>query len=341
MSNRPYTLARAVITKVQQLDPVFVRLGLELTSGALPTAQLALDQRIKIVVPTRLVAGCAPVVPVPLPAGEFSTILKAIHANPTVVTRTVSVRRWYSEGGRDCALVDIALHEGEDCGPLARFCAAAEPGWEVQLIVPEADPATPEHRLFVPSSGVEFAPGHAQKVLLVGDETALPAISRIVSDASVAWPGLDVAAIATVPEACNPAAVAPSVQARWVPRKGLQAPVTALPEVVAHTAAWLGRAAHSASLSATFAEEAQAPASAETLVWETARFSAAGLALDDAASQGTGGASQAHNQLPYIWIAGESSLVTGLRRILVREWNLPRSQVAFMGYWKSGTAMRG
>jgi NADPH-dependent ferric siderophore reductase len=43
----------------------------------------------------------------------------------------------------------------------------------------------------------------------------------------------------------------------------------------------------------------------------------------------------------YAWIAGESKVVTGLRRALVSDLGLNRSQVAFMGYWRRGVPMRG
>lgn len=41
-----------------------------------------------------------------------------------------------------------------------------------------------------------------------------------------------------------------------------------------------------------------------------------------------------------MWVAGESGVVTTLRRHLVRDLGINRSQVAFMGYWRLGVAMR-
>ena len=38
----------------------------------------------------------------------------------------------------------------------------------------------------------------------------------------------------------------------------------------------------------------------------------------------------------YAWIAGESKVVRGLRRLLVNELGMNRRQVAFMGYWRRG-----
>ncbi|WP_347585955.1 siderophore-interacting protein [Acrocarpospora sp. B8E8] len=40
----------------------------------------------------------------------------------------------------------------------------------------------------------------------------------------------------------------------------------------------------------------------------------------------------------YAWTAGESSLVTGIRRHLINDRDVPRSDIAFRGYWKHGRA---
>ncbi|GAB3927384.1 hypothetical protein GCM10027613_43020 [Microlunatus endophyticus] len=71
-------------------------------------------------------------------------------------------------------------------------------------------------------------------------------------------------------------------------------------------------------------------------LWETPVYSSSGEQLD--ASSGeylgpTGGS--------YAWVAGESGMVTALRRYLVKELGMDRRQVAFMGYWRQGVAMRG
>ncbi|WP_106125309.1 siderophore-interacting protein [Pseudosporangium ferrugineum] len=43
----------------------------------------------------------------------------------------------------------------------------------------------------------------------------------------------------------------------------------------------------------------------------------------------------------YAWAAGESALATGVRRHLVGDRGVPRSDVAFLGYWKHGRASAG
>jgi NADPH-dependent ferric siderophore reductase len=40
----------------------------------------------------------------------------------------------------------------------------------------------------------------------------------------------------------------------------------------------------------------------------------------------------------YAWLAGEAGMVKALRRRLVRDLGLPRTAVAFMGYWRLGAA---
>lgn len=39
---------------------------------------------------------------------------------------------------------------------------------------------------------------------------------------------------------------------------------------------------------------------------------------------------------PYVWIAGESGQVKELRRHLVREREIDRRRITFVGYWRRG-----
>ena len=41
---------------------------------------------------------------------------------------------------------------------------------------------------------------------------------------------------------------------------------------------------------------------------------------------------------PYVYVAGEQGLATGLRRYLVNERSVPKSRICFTGYWKFGKA---
>ncbi|WP_060915570.1 siderophore-interacting protein [Microbacterium oleivorans] len=43
----------------------------------------------------------------------------------------------------------------------------------------------------------------------------------------------------------------------------------------------------------------------------------------------------------YVWLAGESGTVTSLRRLLTGRLDIPKEQVAFLGYWRQGGPLVG
>lgn len=47
------------------------------------------------------------------------------------------------------------------------------------------------------------------------------------------------------------------------------------------------------------------------------------------------------DQRVYCWVAGESDLPTGLRRHLMKEQGVPKSDISFLGYWKHGKSSHG
>ena len=103
---------------------------------------------------------------------------------------------------------------------------------------------------------------------------------------------------------------------------------------LAREGAELGRVLHdavAAHLGIQGAEVDVATDEVDPDLWETPFYSSSGEEISDAGG-GIGGT--------YAWIAGESKVVTGLRRHLVDELGFDRSQVAFMGYWRRGVAMR-
>jgi len=77
-----------------------------------------------------------------------------------------------------------------------------------------------------------------------------------------------------------------------------------------------------------------APDEVDPDLWETPFYSSSGEEIVPARAVG-----HEFDGL-YAWIAGESKVVTGLRRHLVNELHIDRSQVAFMGYWRRGVAMK-
>jgi NADPH-dependent ferric siderophore reductase len=178
--------------------------------------------------------------------------------------RNYTVRRVRPELGE--LDIEFALHAD---GPAAAWARGARPG----------DPAG------VFDMGITYLPPEdAGWQLLVGDESALPAILAILDAAPGSLTG-DV--FLEVPERADF-------------RTGLR-----VPEGV--TVHWLARDGAGPGAAALDAVRRAAP------------------------RPGRG----------YAWVAGESRLATGVRRHLVREWSMPKPDIAFHGYWRQGRSSVG
>jgi NADPH-dependent ferric siderophore reductase len=302
----PFALARARVESAERLSPTFVRVvfaGPRLHEIGTPGR--VHDQRIKLVFPSpgraapRLAGGA-----------DWFEEWRALPEGERGAMRTYSIRDLIVEEQRTRIAVDFVLHLAEGAsGPASRWAARATPRDEILLLGPRRGRADAE--------GIEFAPGDARRILLAGDETAAPAIARILEDAARDLEGL---ALIEVPDPADalPIAAPPGVVVRWLPRRGADHGAALLPAVLDHVGV-----APAAGVDDVGGEE---------LLWETPSYSGLGEEL----------ATPGHESSDrYVWIAGESGVVTTLRRRLVRDLGIPRARVAFMGYWRRGVAMRG
>jgi len=230
--------------------------------------------------------------------------------------RTYSVRdlRVDDETGTEVD-VDFVLHlEPGLTGPASLWADQAAVGQELYLVGPRRGLGVDTH------GGAEFHPGRAPSVVLAGDETAAPAIARILEDAPR---GLRGVAFIEVPTPADVLRIdAPTgVEVHWLPRDaGEPHGLHLIPAVLGY----LGDADASDEIRVKDID-------GEDLLWETPAYS--GLGEEIAAADAPAGR--------YFWIAGESGVVTTLRRHLVKDLGIDRGQVAFMGYWRRGVAMRG
>ncbi|MGK5741010.1 siderophore-interacting protein [Micromonospora sp. URMC 103] len=196
--------------------------------------------------------------------GAYRALDPAIRA----VMRSYTIREQRPER----AEVDIDFVSHGDTGPASRWANRAVAGDRVVLL----GPAVADNRsvCFQPPDDTEL-------VLLVADETALPAVGGILD-----WlpAGTRVRAWIEVPDAgdIQPLPGDARAEVRWIVR-GATPPGSA-PLVDAVRAARL--------------------------------------------PSGT----------PYAWVAGESSMVRGVRRHLVNERGIDRRRVTFAGYWRRGAS---
>lgn len=308
-TERPaYVLARAAVRAVERVSPNFVRVtfgGEELAEFGTPGE--VFDARIKLIFPPA--SGILP--PLDRDTHDWWGSYLAVPEAERGSMRTYSIRelRMTTEGTE--VDVDFVLHlEPGLTGPASRWASTAAVGQELFLIGPR--------RGSTGHGGTEYAPGQAPSVMLVGDETAAPAIARILEDAARDLRGT---AFIEVPSAADILTIdAPAgVDVHWLSRAGDEAHGAQLiPAVLTH----LGDAHTHIEVRDLEGEE---------MLWETPEYSALGedIAANDAPAD------------RYFWIAGESGVVTTLRRHLVKDLGIARSQVAFMGYWRRGVAMRG
>lgn len=337
-ATEPMTLAFEVqVTAVQQLGPNFRRItlgGYSLRNFGV--SGNTLDLRIKLMIPSLAADGTA----LPLPefrmeeSGWYREWL-AMDPHTRGSMRTYTVRQERLDAVYPEIDVDFVLHfdDAGHGGPAANWALNATPGDTLTLIGPNNRAA---HCVTAETySGIEWRPGLAQRVLLAGDETAVPAISAILESLP---PYVSGHAILEVPEAGDFQGIttAADVEITWLARGaaiGRSRPHGQLLQEAVRAAVtrpgWVGL---------TSPEPAAGPEPEEVnvdrdILWETpARMDAAAISASRNPDKPAGA-------MPfYAWIAGEAGMVKEMRRYLVRDVGIDRKQVAFMGYWRKGKA---
>lgn len=205
--------------------------------------------------------------------------------------------------------VDFVLHG--DSGPASRWAARARPGDPLQIWAPSGDCAAD-------MAGCEWRlPAHARQVLIVADETALPAAAGILEELAARPRPPQVQALVETPHAGDdaypPLRAGAFASVRWLPRDdgGRDA---------VHGERLL-EAVRGLELDGARADAPQELAAVDVdrdILWEQASAEAGGF---------------------YAWIAGEAGVVMRIRRHLLGERGIDRRAVTFMGYWRLGRVL--
>ena len=310
---RPIRAFDLKVSAVAQLSSHFRRItfrGDDLALFGANAAGQTLDLRIKVMIPS---PGHA------LPQlshirgslqNDWYTQWRALDESVRGVMRTYTVRALRravpAAGGRPAVPaeldVDFVLHLDGGSGPAAEWAAAAAPGDSMMIIGPCSR--------WGDCVGIEYAPGEGRRMLLVGDETAVPAIAAILESMPEHATGHAVLEVPTAEDFLD-LAVPPGVEVRWFARGEKphgQALVADVEALIAPAACERGEEPEDVDIDAS-------------ILWET-----------PAASPGHG---------LYAWLAGEAATIRTLRRYLVRDVGMDRNAVAFMGYWRKGQALPG
>lgn len=255
------------------------------------------DQRIKVFFP--LPGQDAPQVP----SGEdWYPRYRALPDDVRPPMRTYTLRQLRAE---QCEVdVDFVLHG--DAGPASRWATHARPGDRVLLLAPDADCADS-------SEGWEWKPpAGVGQVLLVADETALPAVAGILEELAALPDPPRTLALLEVAQGGDavPLKAPASAELVWLPRGQAAYGERLLQAVQARLAAPM-TLAEGAEL-----EEIDVDAQ---ILWEQADASVAGPL--------------------YAWVAGEAGAVMAIRRHLLKGCGLDRRAITFMGYWRQGRVL--
>lgn len=262
-------LLHLTVQRTERLSPHWMRVTLG--GGEIDKFRpMGFDQWFRLFLP---IGGDAGLDRVPAKANRMFGYLKFLRIpdGERPVMRNYSVRAYRpADGDRGAEIdVDFVLHgsaaEGT-AGPASRWAETCEPGEHVLII--------DEGLTFNPERGVD-------RVLLVGDETALPAIASIAASVPASAVGTAIIEVPSLDDALD-FAHPECLAVEWVVRSPDEQPGT---------------------LALQRAAELDLPA---------APFHA--------------------------YAAGEQSLASGVRKLLVGERGVDKNSVSFCGYWKVGAA---
>jgi NADPH-dependent ferric siderophore reductase len=340
---QPMALAfQVTVSAVQELSPTFRRVTLGGYSlRDFGVSGETLDLRIKLAIPSLDDAGNR----LPLPVfdlGNTGWYREWLALDPATrgALRTYTVRNARLDAVYPEIDVDFVMHfpDGQDSpdaggSPGAKWALSARPGDAVTIIGPNNRAA---HCVTAGIySGIEWRPGLAQRVLLAGDETAVPAISAILESLPADVSGH---AILEVPDAGDflDLSSKADLEITWLARGAATGRPRSHGELLAEAVrrvipvpGWVGLKARES----TAGPEPEGVDVDQEILWETP------ARLDSAAIERGKNPHKPAGALPfYAWVAGEAGVVKELRRYLVRDVGMDRKQVAFMGYWRKGKA---
>ena len=284
---RPFA---ARVVRMRRLGPSFLRITF--TGPAFEElAPNGWDQRIKVLlpVPGRGLRDCPT-------GGDWYAAWRALPEGCRNPMRTYTVRA----ARPDLREIDVDFVLHGATGPASAWAEEATAGDEVVLIGPDA-------RFPGPTGGFEWRPpAAATRLLLAGDETAVPAICSIVESLP---PGRPAQVLLEVPDVGDvlPLPTPADVEVTWLPRRPSTAPRGSLLTAAVRSVAGGGTSVPPSAPVALPERDAELP-------WVVP-------------SDGS--------DAVYAWLAGEAGVVTRLRRELVG-LGVDRRSIAFMGYWRLG-----
>lgn len=310
----PIVCAETTVVAAEPLGESFVRLvlaGRDLArwSGALMAGGTAGDAYVKLLIPPPGGGRDGSGLGVTPDAADVRGWLALPEAERGWM-RTYTVRRSGTTVGDGAAMpsitVDVVVHPGAEEGPGSAWARGTRVGDRIRVLGPGLGHAP----------WAAWAPGEAARVVCAGDETAAPALLAIAEELAAEPAGArEVRILVEVPTAADARALAADARSRAPGSPGIVSVLArgGVPgEALARRLSW---------------EFGLGEAAVETV-----------LAGHRPAERDWQPASEAGGDDPYVFLAGEAGLVRAMRRLCVDAAAIPREAVAFMGYWRRGSA---
>jgi len=298
MRRTSYRIFDVTLAGRQMLSPHMARL----TFGGDEVADMAMhapDQRIKLFFPKA--DGSPPAIP---DRPDWYDLYRSVPPAERAPMRTYTIRAL--DAG--ALTVDFVLHGDE--GPASRWAAAAAPGERIQISAPcRHSDASPGGYDWEPPAGVE-------RVLVIADETALPAVAGIFEQLAAMPRRPAVQAFIEVPGEADrlELPVWDGLELHWMPRRRTDG--TSVPYGAGMVEAALRATIPPGMLGTDRGALATVDIDRDTL-WDRAR-------PGDSAF--------------YAWVAGETAAVSRIRTLFIRDKAIDRRCLTLMGYWRHGKA---
>lgn len=333
MTNSPQSVTvffPVVVSGVARLSPSFVRVSFSADTdpralaGGYRLAEYGdpgFDQRIKIFFPQEGVADPRESLAT-IPTGEgWFAAWRHLDPDHRPTMRTYTTRAVHRDATTGEVVVDVDMVYHDPLGPAARWVRDVAVGDPVVLLGPNTDHPGP-------LTGMDFVPpAQTDRYLIAGDETAVPAIARILEDLSPHARGTVVVQVPH-PEDARCVTCHPGFQVHLVTVAEEQPAGSSLSDKTVAVARELveqtGDRTAVELTTSDIVDDADELTGDEPVVWVVPRTARGGAALK-------------YTPL-YVWLAGEAGTITTIRRQLVTELGIDRRSVAFMGYWRRGRA---
>lgn len=325
MATKPsYLLFDVSLSRRTQISPSMVRF----TFTGPQVAQMATyapDQRIKLFFPSNGGSLDALFNAVQQETHDWYEAYRALPEAQRPAMRTYTIRALRA----DCAEVDVEFVLHGDNGPASRWAMNARPGDRLAMTAPVTDaPGPPLGFEWKPPKGV-------RRILIIADETAVPAAAGILETLNALPHHPQVEALLEVPRSDDAQGLSSAAKLHWLARDT---------DPTSQHGDLLLRAVRDIDLQQEIQALSGKPSKAFGSDFEDGNIEDSNL--EDSHMEDN---DLADNEEPfwepaavndsapfYAWIAAETKVARQLRRYLVNECGLPKQYVTSMGYWRLG-----